>query len=80
MDFDIMWTTLAALLPDGFNLDFDEDEATISDGEKEMNIVYHDNCYVINGKSFHFEDTDPEIVNTLLIPCILQEFDNEKRF
>ena len=80
MDYDAMWTTLTALLPDGFELNYNKDEATISDGETDMNVVYHDNCYVINGKSFHFEDSDPEVVNTHLIPCILQEFDGEKRF
>lgn len=81
METDI-WTLLTALLPPSFELNPKSDEeAELTNGDKTINIIYNDvgNSYTIDGTTLHFEDTDPEIVNTLLVPYLLQLFDGVKR-
>lgn len=76
-----IWTLLAALMPDGIEVYPDGDEASVKGFGKELNVVYNEknNSYTINGKTLHFEDTEPEVVNTILVPFILQELDGQKR-
>jgi hypothetical protein len=44
-----------------------------------VNIVRNGNNFTLNGKTLHFEDSDSDVINTFLIPSILQEFDGNKR-
>lgn len=73
------WTNFTALLPDGVETQFNEDRCTVSGFGKSANIVRNDNSFVINGKSLHFEDDSEDIINTLLVPYVLQELDGHKR-
>lgn len=77
---DEKWVLIAALLPSGVELNvIDEDSCEITDGSNQVNVVSNDNDYVINGKTLHFEDIDDDIINTLLVPYILQELDGQRR-
>lgn len=75
-----MWTILASLMPEGIEVIPDGSQAEIKQDENILKIVYNEdnNSYTINGKTLHFED-DFEVINTLLIPYILQELDGERR-
>lgn len=74
------WELITALLPSGIELIPNEDEAIIKNSEKSIKVIRaNDNSYVVNGHVVTFEDSLDEIVNTLLIPYILQELDGEKR-
>ena len=77
MDF---WTILTSLLPSGYELnEISDDECEVTDGNKTIKIIRNDNDFVVNNITLHFEDDDTEIINTLLIPYILQELDGIKR-
>ena len=73
------WINFTSLLPSGFDTDFDKNECTIKSGDKEVTVIRNENNFTINGKTLHFEDSDFEIINTLLVPYILQEFDGQVR-
>ena len=78
MDF---WTILTSLLPSGYELnETSDDECEVTDGNKTIKIIRNNNDFVVNNITLHFEDDDNEIINTLLIPYILQEIDGIKRF
>lgn len=68
-------------MPDGIEVLPDGDEATVKGAGKELKIIYNKegNSYTMNGRTVHFEDTEPEIVNTILVPYILQELDGQRR-
>ncbi len=75
------WTLLAAILPKGMDLnELSKDECELTDGENTIKIIDNGSSYVIGDKSISFEDTDPEIINTLVLPFILQELDGNRRF
>ena len=77
---DEKWVLIAALLPSGVELNIiDDDSCEITDGSNQVTIVSNDNSYVINGKTLHFEDIDDDVINTLLVPYILQELDGQRR-
>lgn len=81
MNYDELWTNITSLFPSGVDLNYDGANATVSSGDKEISVIYNeDNSYVVNGKTLHFEDTSSDVVNTLLVPYILQELDGQKRF
>ena len=76
------WELIAALLPEGVQLNPQQDGiAEITDEQTSIKIIYNedDNSYVIGDQTLHFEDTDYEIINTLLVPYILQQLDNQRR-
>lgn len=78
MDF---WTILTSLLPSGYELnETSDDECEVTNGDKTIKIIRNDNDFVVNNITLHFEDDNNEIINTLLIPYILQELDGIKRF
>jgi len=80
MEEDI-WTLLASLMPKGIEVNpKSEEEAEITDGKNKLNIVYDSdvNTYTLNGKTLHFSD-DFDVVNTILVPYILQELDGVRR-
>lgn len=79
MDSNEFWTNFTALLPDGVETTPDGDECTVTWKDKEINVVRNDNSFVINGKTLHFEDDSEEIINTLLVPYVLQELDGQRR-
>lgn len=82
MDNDERWTLLASVMPDGIDVQSDGDEATVKDNSgNEVKIIYNDadNSYIINGKTIHFENTNDEFINTIMVPYILQELDGERR-
>lgn len=75
------WELLAAIMPSGIDLkELSEDECEITDGENTIKVIDNGDSYVVNGRTIHFEDTDPEIVNTLVLPFIMQELDGNRRF
>lgn len=81
MDTD-NWTLLSALLPSSFELNAESDsEAVLTNKNKSVKIIYNDKdgSYVVNGTTLHFEDSEAEVVFTLLIPYLLSLFDGEKR-
>lgn len=74
------WVIMTSLLPKGYELnEISEDECEVTDGNKIIKVIRNDNDYVVNGVTLHFEDEDYEIINTLLIPYILQEIDGNER-
>lgn len=73
------WTNFTALLPSGVETQFNADRCIVKSSGKSVNIVRNDNSFVINGKSLHFEDDSEDIINTLLVPYVLQELDGHKR-
>jgi len=79
MDNDEFWINLTALLPSGADANFDDNECTVKFGDKELTVIRNENNFTINGKTLHFDDSDFEIINTLLVPYILQELDGNKR-
>lgn len=80
METDEMWTLLASLMPKEVEVYPDGSEASVRLGNKEVNVIYNDknNSYTINGVTLNFKD-DFEVINTILVPYILQELDGEKR-
>ena len=75
------WDLLASIMPSGIDLkEVSEDECEVTDGEHTVKVINNDTSYVINDRTIHFEDTDPEIINTLIMPFIMQEFDGNRRF
>ena len=81
MNDDEFWTLLAALMPDGIEVLPDGSEALVKGFGKKLGLVRDEegNSYTINGKTIHFEDTEAEVVNTMLVPFILQELDGQRR-
>lgn len=81
MNNDEMWTNLTALFPNNVEVIPNGNEANIKMGDKEIDVVYNEinNSFIINGKSFHFDDVNFEVINTLLVPVILQELDGNER-
>lgn len=74
------WLLITALLPNGYELIPHGDYADISYEDKSVRVIKSDdNTYVIEGKVINFADNSEEIINTLLVPYILQELDGEKR-
>lgn len=74
------WVIMTSLLPKGYELkEISEDECEVTDGDKTVKVIRNDNDFVVNGTTLHFEDEDYEIINTLLIPYILQEIDGNER-
>ena len=80
MENEEFWTNLTSLLPNGVESDFNDNDCTITSKDKKITIVKNDNSFTVNGKTLHFNDNDVEIINTLLVPYILQELDGNKRF
>lgn len=81
MEEENKWTLLASILPGGIELnELSEDECEVTDGENTIKVISNDTSYVVNGRTISFEDTDPEIINTLVVPFIMQELDGNKRF
>ena len=81
MENEDKWTLLAAIMPSGIDLkELSDDECEITDGENTVKVINNGSSYVVNDKSISFEDTDPEIINTLVLPFIMQELDGNKRF
>ena len=75
------WDLLASIMPNGIDLkEISEDECEITNGENTVKVINNEDSYVINGRTIHFEDTDPEIINTLVMPFIMQELDGNRRF
>lgn len=79
MDNDEFWTNFTALLPEGVEIYPNDEECLVKWNDKELNIVKNDNSFVINGKTLHFEDNSVDIINTFLVPYVLQELDGQKR-
>ncbi len=80
MNYDELWTNITALFPSNVDLTYDGATATVKSGDKEITVIYNDdNSFVVDGKTLHFEDTMFEVINTLLVPYILQELDGERR-
>ncbi len=74
------WVIMTSLLPEGYELnEISKDECEITDGNKTVKVIRNDNNFVVNDVTLHFEDEDFEIINTLLIPYILQEIDGNER-
>lgn len=74
------WVIMTSLLPEGYELnEISKDECEITDGNKNVKVIRNDNNFVVNDVTLHFEDEDFEIINTLLIPYILQEIDGNER-
>ena len=80
MDNNEFWTNFTALLPNGVETTPRDEECLVKWKDKEINVVRNDNSFVINGKTLHFEDDSEEIINTLLVPYVLQELDGNRRF
>jgi hypothetical protein len=80
MDNDEFWTNLTSLLPSGIESNFNDDECSITSGDKTVTIIKNENDFTVNGKTLHFKENDFEILNTLLVPFVLQELDGNKRF
>ena len=81
LDNENKWVLLASLLPNGVELNpVDDNEAEIVWGEKSITVRNDGNDYEINGRKIHFEDDYFEVINTILIPYILQELDGNERF
>ena len=79
MDNDEFWTNFTALLPNGVETTPKDEECLVKWNDKELNIVREDNSFVINGKKLQFEDNSEDIINTFLVPYVLQELDGQKR-
>lgn len=81
MENEDIWTLLASVMPEGIEVIPEGDEALIKSEENELNVVYNPdkNSYTMNGKTIHFQDTEMEVVNTILVPFILQELDGQPR-
>ena len=79
MDNDEFWTNFTALLPNGVETTPKDEECLVKWNGKELNIVRNDNSFVINGKTLQFEDNSKDIINTFLVPYVLQELDGQKR-
>ena len=79
MDNDEFWTNFTALLPNGIETTPKDEECLVKWNDKELNIVRNDNSFVINGKKLQFEDDSEDIINTFLVPYVLQELDGQKR-
>jgi hypothetical protein len=75
------WELLAAIMPSGIDVkETSEGECEISNGENTIKVIDNGSSYVIGDRSISFEDTEPEIINTLLLPFIMQELDGQRRF
>ena len=75
------WTLLASLLPDGVDLEpVDENEAEVTWDGNSITVRNEGNDYEVNGRKIHFEDDYFEVINTIIIPYILQELDGNERF
>ena len=79
MDNDEFWTNFTALLPDDVETTPRDEECLVKWNDKELNIVRNDNSFVINGKTLQFEDDSEDIINTFLVPYVLQELDGQRR-
>ena len=79
MDNNEFWTNFTALLPNGIETTPRGEECLVKWNDKELNIVRNDNSFVINGKVLQFEDNSEDIINTFLIPYVLQELDGQRR-
>ena len=81
MENEEIWTLLASLMPEGIEVIPNGDEALVKSEDGELNILYNAerNSYTMNGKTIHFQDTEFEVVNTILVPFILQELDGKRR-
>lgn len=79
MDNDEFWINFTALLPNGVETQPKDSECLVKWNDKELNIVRNDNSFVINGKTLQFEDDSEDIINTFLVPYVLQELDGQKR-
>lgn len=77
----MQWELLAALLPDGVELNpSDDNSAEITSKDSSVTVVANnDNSFVVGQQTIHFEDDNPEIINTILVPCILQQLDGQRR-
>ena len=79
MDNNEFWTNFTALLPNGIETIPRDEECLVKWNGKELNIVRDDNSFVINGKKLQFEDNSEDIINTFLVPYVLQELDGQRR-
>ena len=79
MDNDEFWTNFTVLLPNGVETQPKDSECLVKWKDKELNIVRNDNSFVINGKTLQFEDDSEDIINTFLVPYVLQELDGQRR-
>lgn len=79
MGNDEFWINFTALLPNGVETTPRDEECLVKWNDKELNIVRNDNSFVINGKTLQFEDNSEDIINTFLVPYVLQELDGQKR-
>lgn len=79
MDNDEFWTNFTALLPNGVETTPRDEECLVKWNDKKLNIIRNDNSFVINGKKLQFEDNSEDIINTFLVPYVLQELDGQKR-
>lgn len=79
MDNNEFWTNFTALLPSGVETQPRDEECLVKWNDKELNIVKDDNSFVINGKTLKFEDDSEDIINTFLVPYVLQELDGQRR-
>lgn len=79
MDNNEFWTNFTALLPNGVETTPKDSECLVKWNGKELNIVRNDNFFIINGKKLQFEDNSEDIINTFLVPYVLQELDGQKR-
>lgn len=76
---DNYWELLTALMPDGIEVNPDGNKAEVTDGQNSIEVSYEDDFFVVNGQKLHFEDDDEEIINTIMVPYILQELDGQRR-
>lgn len=79
MDNDEFWANFTALLPNSVETQPKDGECLVRWNDKELNIVRNDNSFVINGKTLQFEDDSEDIINTFLVPYVLQELDGQRR-
>ena len=79
MNNNEFWTNFTALLPSGVETIPKDEECLVKWNDKELNIIRNDNSFVINGKKLQFEDDAEDIINTFLVPYVLQELDGQKR-
>lgn len=79
MSNDEFWTNFTVLLPSGVETQSRDEECLVKWNDKELNIVKNDNSFVINGKTLQFEDDSEDIINTFLVPYVLQELDGQRR-
>lgn len=81
MENEDKWTLLASIMPNGIDVkETSEGECEINNGENTIKVIDNGSSYVIGDRSISFEDTEPEIINTLLLPFIMQELDGQRRF